>query len=80
MMASDHPPVEENALIRSEVLARLSFMRWKMRSMERQQSLIYPVLVIGILNRFKVHILQGHFDGCLNVRQSDTYEFQVGKP
>lgn len=45
-----------------------------------KNSNIIQVLVIGILNRFKVHILQGHFDGCLNVRQSDTYEFQVGKP
>ncbi|KLJ11483.1 hypothetical protein EMPG_13328 [Blastomyces silverae] len=77
VMVSDHPPAQEDSLIRSEVLAMASFMRWKMNSMEREQSLVYPVLVIGILNRFKLHILQGHFDGCLNVRQSKIYDFQV---
>lgn len=34
-------------------------------------------MVIGILNRFKLHILQGHFDGRLNIQQSKIYDFQV---
>lgn len=38
---------------------------------------VSQALVIGILNRLKVHVLQGHFDGCLNVQQSRTYEFKV---
>ncbi|KAL1971711.1 hypothetical protein VTN31DRAFT_2332 [Thermomyces dupontii] len=43
LMASDHLPVENDALIRSEILAMVSFTRWTMRVLEHQQSPVYPV-------------------------------------
>ncbi|KAK2813959.1 hypothetical protein FQN50_000360 [Emmonsiellopsis sp. PD_5] len=76
LMAADHP-AEENSLLRSEVLVMASFMRWKMLSMQREQSLVYPVMVITIMNLMKVRMLQGHFDGTLKIRQSKMYDFAV---
>lgn len=44
LLASDHP-AEEDSLLRSEVIAMATFMKWKMLSMEREQSLVYPVSI-----------------------------------
>ncbi|KAK2808998.1 hypothetical protein FQN50_004272 [Emmonsiellopsis sp. PD_5] len=76
IMISDHP-AEESSLLRSEVIAMTTFMKWKMRSMSREQSLVYPVMVISIMNLFKVRVLQGHFDGTLHLRRSKMYDFAV---
>ncbi|PGH11481.1 hypothetical protein AJ79_04856 [Helicocarpus griseus UAMH5409] len=76
LMISDHP-VEENSLLRSEVPAMTTFMKWKMQSMRREQSLVYPVMVISIMNLLKLRILQGHFDGTLNICRSKVYDFAV---
>lgn len=45
LMVSDHP-ADEDSLLRNEVLAMASFMRWKMNSFPRYQSLICPVSMI----------------------------------
>lgn len=34
-------------------------------------------MIISIMNLLKVRILQGHFDGTLNIRRSKVYEFAV---
>lgn len=34
-------------------------------------------MVISIMNLFKVRMLQGHFDGTLNIRRSKVYDFAV---
>lgn len=43
LMVSSHPIVEGDSLLRSELLAMTSYMKWKMRVMEREQSLVCPV-------------------------------------
>ncbi|QSS66449.1 hypothetical protein I7I51_07306 [Histoplasma capsulatum] len=59
LMVSSHPVVEGDSLLRSELLAMTSYMKWKTRVMEREQSLVCPVMVISIMTLFKVRILQG---------------------
>ncbi|OJD27005.1 hypothetical protein ACJ73_01602 [Blastomyces percursus] len=76
IMVSDHP-ADESSLFRTEVLVMSSFMRWKMLSMEREQSLVYPVMVISIMNLYKVRILQSHFDGTFHIRRSNMLDFAV---
>ncbi|OAX80980.1 hypothetical protein ACJ72_04677 [Emergomyces africanus] len=76
LMVSDHA-VEEKALLRSELLAMTSFMKWKMQSMRHRQILIYPVMVISIMNLFKLRVLQGYFNGTLNIHKSEVYDFAV---
>ncbi|EGC49274.1 conserved hypothetical protein [Histoplasma capsulatum var. duboisii H88] len=77
LMVSSHPIVEGDSLLRSELLAMTSYMKWKMRVMEREQSLVCPVMVISIMTPYKVRILQGHFDGVLNVHVSKVFDFAV---
>lgn len=38
---------------------------------------VLQVMVISVCNRYKVRILQGHFDGTLHIRRSKPYNFAV---
>lgn len=42
LMVSDHS-AQEDSLLRSEVLAMTSFMRWKLKKLSRESSLLFPV-------------------------------------
>ncbi|PGG99126.1 hypothetical protein AJ79_08690 [Helicocarpus griseus UAMH5409] len=54
-----------------------SFMRWRLNNLSRESSLVFPIMVISILNLLKLRILQGHFDGPLHIRRSKLYDFAV---
>jgi len=67
----------ETRLVKYELIAMTSYMIAMLESQSFPQHPIVPVLIISTLNDSTVRILQGHYDGHLNIRCSKLYNFNV---